>query len=154
MKRIKGDATMKNITKRILTTMLAVLMLIGAIPAVLSYADEATVPTKTYDFEADTVGEKPKNFTIDTAPTVEVVEELGAELSPVGECFYEVYEKHPEIELYDPDGSHPSYTGSAFAAICHYCTVFGELPKKCDTLNISPEWVNLFKDTVNHRVFG
>ena len=83
-----------------------------------------------------------------------VAAELGAELSPVGECFYEVYEKHPEIELYDPDGSHPSYTGSAFAAICHYCTVFGELPKKCDTLNISPEWVNLFKDTVNHRVFG
>jgi len=77
--------------------------------------------------------------------------EIGAELSPVGECFYALYEGHNEIELYNPDGSHPSYIGSALAAICHYRAVFGELPEKCDTLNLPSEWVKLFKDTVNLR---
>lgn len=83
-----------------------------------------------------------------------VADKIGAELSPVGECFYEVYERHPEIELYDPDGSHPSYTGSAFAAICHYRAVFGEMPMKCESLNVPAEWAKLFKDTVNLRFLG
>jgi hypothetical protein len=83
-----------------------------------------------------------------------VAAEIGAELSPVGECFYSVYEAHPEIEIYNPDGSHPSYAGSCLAAICHYRTVFGELPKNCDSLNLPSEWVELFNDTVNLRVFG
>ena len=78
-----------------------------------------------------------------------VAKELGAELSPVGECFYSVYEPHPEIELYDPDGSHPSYTGSALAAVCHYRTVFGELPEKTNTLNVPSEQMGIFKNAIN-----
>ena len=35
----------------------------------------------------------------------------------------------PEIGLYDPDKSHPSYAGSCVAALCHYKTVFGEMPR-------------------------
>ena len=50
------------------------------------------------------------------------------EVSPVGLCFAEIVDHHPAIELYDPDKSHPSYTGSCLAALCHYKTVFGELP--------------------------
>ena len=81
-----------------------------------------------------------------------IAAEIGAEVSPVGECFYAVYEPHPEIELYDPDGSHPSYTGSSLAAVCHYRAVFGELPQKTDTLNVPSEWMEIFKDTVNSIV--
>ncbi len=81
-----------------------------------------------------------------------IVAELGTELSPVGECFYSVYEAHPEIEIYNPDASHPTYTGSALAAVCHYRTVFGELPEKTDTLDVPPEWMEIFKDTVNSIV--
>lgn len=77
-----------------------------------------------------------------------IAAEIGADVSPVGECFYAVYEPHPEIELYDPDGSHPSYTGSALAAVCHYRAVFGELPKKTDTLNVPAQWMEIFKETV------
>ena len=46
---------MRKITARFFATMLAVLTLLGALPALMSYADEPAVPTKTYDFEADTV---------------------------------------------------------------------------------------------------
>ena len=74
--------------------------------------------------------------------------ELGADIALVGECFYSVSEAHPEIELYNPDGTHPSYEGSAFAAICHYRTIYGELPADCSSLNISPELVKVFKETV------
>ena len=81
-----------------------------------------------------------------------IAAKIGAEVSPVGECFYAVYEPHPEIELYDHDGSHPSYTGSALAAVCHYRAVFGELPQKTETLNVPSEWMDIFKDTVNSIV--
>ena len=74
--------------------------------------------------------------------------ELGADCSPVGECFYSVSEAHPEIELYNPDGTHPSYEGSAFAAICHYRTIYGELPEDCSSLNISPELEKIFKEAI------
>ncbi|MBQ9150777.1 MAG: hypothetical protein IJX72_00900, partial [Clostridia bacterium] len=57
-----------------------------------------------------------------------------AEVSPVGLCFSEIVEKHPEINLYDPDKSHPSYTGSCVAALCHYKTVFGEMPRDLSAL--------------------
>ena len=87
-----------------------------------------------------------------TAAYRNIAAEIGAELSPVGECFYAVYEAHPEIELYNPDGSHPSYTGSALAAVCHYRAVFGELPAVTNTLNVSPEWMEIFKNAVNSGV--
>ena len=80
--------------------------------------------------------------------------ELGADISLVGECFYRLSEAHPEIELYNPDGSHPSYEGSAFAAICHYRTVYGELPADCSSLNISAELEKVFKEAVTEIYRG
>ena len=74
--------------------------------------------------------------------------ELGAEIALVGECFYCVSEAHPEIELYNSDGTHPSYEGSAFAAICHYRTMYGELPEDCSSLKLSVEMESVFKNAV------
>ena len=74
--------------------------------------------------------------------------ELGTELSPVGECFLEIYEKHPEIELYDPDLTHPSYEGSCLAAIVHFRTLFGEYPADTGWLGLSADVQDVFRQTV------
>ena len=65
-----------------------------------------------------------------------VAETAGTDRAPVGLCFLQVSENHPEIELYDPDLTHPSYEGSCLAALVHYRTIFDEIPKdlSCFTL--------------------
>ena len=75
-------------------------------------------------------------------------QDVGGELSPVGLCFGEMNRKHPEVELYDPDGSHPSLTGSVLALLCHYYTIFQELPLVCDGLGVDGDTVNLLQAAV------
>lgn len=62
-----------------------------------------------------------------------------AEVSPVGRCFAAAVEQLPAVELYDPDKSHPSYAGSCVAALCHYKTVFGEMPHDLSALALDGE---------------
>ena len=57
-------------------------------------------------------------------------EEVGARVAFVGAAFSEVYVSHPEIELYDPDLTHPSQYGSTLAAIVLFSTLFGVSPKE------------------------
>ena len=64
---------------------------------------------------------------------------LGHTVSPVGEAFLALNEKDPDIELFNPDRTHPSYTGSCLAAAVHYKTLFGEIPQKWDSLSLSIE---------------
>lgn len=61
---------------------------------------------------------------------------LGAELSNVGKAFKYIYTNFPEIDVYKPDLSHPSYLGSCLAAMVHYKTIYGEPPKTVDSLNL------------------
>lgn len=61
---------------------------------------------------------------------------IHGEVSPVGLCFAKAVATAPEIDLYDPDKSHPSYAGSCVAALCHYKTVFGEMPRDLSTLKL------------------
>lgn len=63
------------------------------------------------------------------------------ELSPVGLCFAKAVETTPEIDLYDPDKSHPSYAGSCVAALSHYKTVFGEMPRDLSVLKLEADMV-------------
>ncbi len=49
--------------------------------------------------------------------------------SPVGAAFSEVGAHFPEIELYNPDHSHPSVSGSYLAALCHFAALFGVSPE-------------------------
>lgn len=63
------------------------------------------------------------------------------EVSPVGLCFAKAVETTPEIDLYDPDKSHPSYAGSCVTALCHYKTVFGEMPADLSALKLDREAV-------------
>lgn len=57
-----------------------------------------------------------------------IARETGYTNSPAGSAFLDVYTNHPEIELYDPDLTHPSATGSYLVALCHYATLFGRSP--------------------------
>ncbi len=61
---------------------------------------------------------------------------INADISTVGRCFNEITKRHKDIDLYSPDLSHQSYIGSCVAAICHYKTVFGEMPVARTSLNL------------------
>ena len=70
------------------------------------------------------------------------------EVSPVGLCFAEIVDNHPEIDLYDPDKSHPSYVGSCLAALCHYKTVFGEMPGDLSPLKLDEATLTRLSEAV------
>lgn len=72
----------------------------------------------------------------------------GARVSPVGRNFLTVAAAHPEIELYAPDGSHPSCAGSCLAALTHYHTAFGEFPAHPEVLSLSAEVLSAFRAAV------
>ena len=72
----------------------------------------------------------------------------GATVSPVGMNFLRVYNEHPEIELYDPDFSHPSYNGTCLVALTHYKTIFGEIPENTRALEISEEFIEILKGSL------
>jgi hypothetical protein len=57
-----------------------------------------------------------------------IASELGALVSPVGLAWQQVRLEHPEIDLYDPDGSHPGPAGSYLAACVFYAVLLGETP--------------------------
>ncbi|MBK9077598.1 MAG: hypothetical protein IPL77_21985 [Flavobacteriales bacterium] len=46
--------------------------------------------------------------------------------APVGAAWKEVRDTYPSINLYDPDGSHPSPAGTYLAACVFYCTLYQE----------------------------
>lgn len=55
--------------------------------------------------------------------------ELDIPVSPAGIAFRNVHVNHPEIELYDPDHTHPSKAGSYLAALVHFAVLTGDSPK-------------------------
>ena len=76
----------------------------------------------------------------------------GAELSPVGLCFDLLTREHPEIDLHNPDLSHPSYAGSCVAAMAHYKKIFGSIPQKRSSLDVDPTTLSLLADAVDRTV--
>lgn len=59
---------------------------------------------------------------------LEMTENTGAIVSPVGAVWRYVRENYPSIELYQPDESHPSAAGSYLAAMCFYTSLFEKDP--------------------------
>lgn len=57
---------------------------------------------------------------------VSVAKDAGAKLAPVGEAFRIIWQLHPSVELYDPDGSHPSVAGTYLAACVFYDALTGK----------------------------
>ena len=79
----------------------------------------------------------------------QAAEAVHAAVSPVGLCFAALVESHPEIDLYDPDKSHPSYAGTCVAALSHYKTVFGEMPRDLSALKPDAEVAEVLAETVD-----
>ena len=63
---------------------------------------------------------------------------VGGRCAHVGKIFFEIRKAYPEIELYDPDLSHPSYAGSCVAALTVYKNLTGKLPSNTGTLALDP----------------
>lgn len=61
------------------------------------------------------------NYTLQAA-------QLNAEVSPVGAVWKYLRQNHPAIDLYEPDGSHPTQAGSYVAAYCFYTAIFKKSP--------------------------
>ena len=55
--------------------------------------------------------------------------ELGAVVAPVGAVWQRVHAAQPTLELYDPDGSHPSPAGSYLAGTVLWSALSGRLPE-------------------------
>ncbi len=71
---------------------------------------------------------------------IDIADELNALLIPAGVGFMRCMEKYPEIELWDPDGQHPSPAGTYLAACTAYAVIFQESPKGCSfTGNLEEE---------------
>jgi hypothetical protein len=56
----------------------------------------------------------------------ELARREAARLAPVGRAFARALEAHADVELYGPDGTHPSWAGSYLAA----CVLYGTLTSK------------------------
>ena len=76
-----------------------------------------------------------------TEAYISAAKSVGAEISHVGKTFLKISKELPNLDIYKPDLSHPSYLGSVVAAICHYRTLFGEMPKsiECFELGSAPK---------------
>ncbi len=59
---------------------------------------------------------------------LELASSLQGELSPVSVVWNHLRQNYPNIELYQPDESHPSAEGSYAAACCFYATLFKKDP--------------------------
>lgn len=66
-------------------------------------------------------------------------EALSMECADVGAAFHQFVAADNGDFLYDPDGSHPSYAGTALAALVMYKTVFGEMPVQTASLHVEPQ---------------
>ena len=84
-----------------------------------------------------------------------IAKETGYTNSPAGSAFLDVYVNHPEIELYDPDLTHPSAAGSYLAALCHYATLFGRSPIGVKyTAGIDAETALILQTAAHNAVYG
>jgi len=58
-----------------------------------------------------------------------IAEELNVPVAPVGPTWYMVSHDHPDIDLWQDDGSHPSRAGTYLAACVFYASIFRESPE-------------------------
>lgn len=70
----------------------------------------------------------------------DIANELGAPMAPVGFTWAVVIKEHPEISLWQADGSHPTKEGTYLAASVFYAVFFRESPEGLTyRAGISPE---------------
>lgn len=84
-------------------------------------------------------------------------------MTPVGATWRHIRQNYPSIELFDPDGSHPSLAGSYAAACAFYTTIFRSDPtfiefnsslSTSDALNIKNSVKQIVYDNLPHWNVG
>jgi len=73
---------------------------------------------------------------------------INTQVSYVGLNFYDVYSQKTEMELYNEDMTHPSYTGSCLAALTHYYAVFCSYPENTASISLTDTEKEILKNTV------
>jgi len=58
-----------------------------------------------------------------------ISDELGVPVAPVGSAWEQVHQQDPEINLWQDDGSHPTENGTYLAACVFYVAIFRESPE-------------------------
>ncbi|MGZ9222783.1 MAG: DUF4886 domain-containing protein [Anaerolineales bacterium] len=59
---------------------------------------------------------------------MEIARELDAPIAPVGAAWRSLVRTHPELDLWQEDGSHPTSYGTYLAACVFYAVIFHETP--------------------------
>ena len=71
---------------------------------------------------------KPQNIVATEAMYVDVGNEIGALVIPVGLAFEEAYRRFPDLKFHHRDGTHPSLLGTYLAACTTFATLYGRSP--------------------------
>ena len=79
---------------------------------------------------------------------LEVASEIGAFVAPVGVAWQRALEGHPELELWQRDGIHPSPEGTYLAACVFYASLLGQSPEGASYLAGLPEETARFLQAV------
>lgn len=74
--------------------------------------------------------------------------ELGIPVSPVGRNFLRLNELRPDLDLFDPDMTHPGILGSCLSALTHYQAIFHEIPEDLGVLGLTDDVANVFLQVV------
>ena len=74
--------------------------------------------------------------------------QFGADISPVGKNFLAASRLLPDVDLYNPDLSHPSYAGSVLSALTHYWTIFHEFPVNTVSLDLENTVIETFRKVI------
>lgn len=84
-------------------------------------------------------------YEIDTA-YLGIARELNVAVSPVGEAWFTTSRQHPEINLWQADGSHPTEQGTYLAAAVFYAVIFRQSPEGLNfTSSLSKETANILQ---------
>jgi hypothetical protein len=73
---------------------------------------------------------------------VEVGNEIGALVIPVGLAFRASYQRFPNLKLHLPDGTHPSLLGTYLAACTTYATLYGRSPVGIKYNKLDPSYLS------------
>lgn len=77
-----------------------------------------------------------------------IARELGVPVAPVGYAWLLTHRQDPRLELWQPDGSHPSAQGSYLAACVFYAAMFHESPEGLSYLADLPDQTARLLQTV------
>ncbi len=79
--------------------------------------------------------------------------QISADLAPVGEAWATVRATHPEIQLYQSDGKHPSEAGTYLAACVFYETLFHKPVTGATKLSLDASQANTLQQIAQETVF-